>query len=122
LISRSWSPGDKIDLKIKMPVHKVLSHPEVKENQYKLALERGPLVYCAEEADNGSDLFSFKLPLGTEFDSNKEPDLLNGPVVLKGKLKGLKGRKAGVRDEILLIPYYAWAHRGTGKMAVWIHY
>jgi DUF1680 family protein len=115
LISRKWSPDDELVLKMDMPVRKVMAHPEVKEDQFKVALERGPIVYCTEEIDNGKGLFNSKLSLDAQFEPQMEPALLNG-------LVALKGRKIKNQNKVLLIPYYAWAHRGTGKMAVWLPY
>ncbi|MCK4346687.1 MAG: glycoside hydrolase family 127 protein, partial [Bacteroidales bacterium] len=85
VVRRKWGNGDVIELDIPMPVRKVLSNNKVEEDRNKLALERGPLVYCAEGIDNKGKVFNLLLEKETEFDSEYDPDLLNGVTIIKGK-------------------------------------
>jgi DUF1680 family protein len=123
-IRREWRKGDVIELVLPMPVRRVVANDAVKDDAGKVALVRGPLVYCAEWPDNGGHALNLVLaddrPLRAEF----QPDLLNGVVVVKGEaadVPGDPGGRASPRSRpFLAIPYYAWAHRGPGEMAVWL--
>lgn len=109
-ITRTWKKGDKIRLELPMKVQEVVTTKTVAENRGKVAFEYGPLVYCAEQADNAAmDNLSV-----TDKTSLKPVDgtLLGNNVVL------LKGKSAS--KPITLIPYYLWSNRGVGKMKVWI--
>ncbi len=115
-ITRRWSKGDIIELYLPMPVRRVLAHDRVKSNRNKVALIRGPIVYCAEWADNGISVLDMVIPDNAEIKAEYREDLLDGVVVVKGNVSDKKGRKA----ELVAIPYYAWSHRGPGEMAVWL--
>jgi DUF1680 family protein len=104
-----WKTGDVIELDLPMAIRKVESHVEVRDNLGRAALERGPLVYCAEGVDNGGRVSHITIQdvdmLRYEF--NK--DLLGGVGVITDSAK-----------TFIAIPYYAWSHRGVGEMAVWL--
>lgn len=124
-IRRTWKKGDAVELDLPMPVRRVKSHPGVKENEKKIALIRGPLVYCAEWPDNGGHISHLVLEDDVELSAERRDDLLNGVTVIKGKALALFGTEdeKTVRKETLdftAIPYYAWAHRGQGEMSVWL--
>ena len=124
-IEREWKDGDVIELDLPMPVRKVLAHRNVLDNQGKVALERGPLVYCAEGADNDGNVLNLLVHDDAEFTSEYRNDLLNGTVVITGKVLALNrgGDKKSVeqeRHELVAIPYYTWANRGEGEMTVWL--
>ncbi len=106
-IKRKWQAGDRIELFLPMPVLKVKARPEVKDDYGKIALQRGPVVYCFESVDNGPDILKRKVPKNARFVPKFEPDLLGGVVVLKG-------------EGLTAVPYYAWANRGKSLMKVWI--
>ncbi len=108
LEKRSWKQNDKISISFEMPVRKVVSHDLVLANKGKVALERGPLVYCAEEVDNPKGVLNILVPEDEEFTYSFEKDLLGG----LGKIESAT---------LTAIPYFAWAHRGNGEMAVWIN-
>jgi DUF1680 family protein len=114
-IHRTWQDGDVVLLDLPMPVRLVKAHPNVVENNEKIALERGPLVYCVEGIDHAGKALDLVLPENPELSVEFVPDLLNGLVVIKGKVL-LDGN---IR-ELSAIPYYAWSHRGVGEMTVWI--
>lgn len=120
-----------IDLDLDMPVMRVYSHPAVPENIGRVALQRGPLVYCLEEADNGSQLWQVQLPVSAEISEQTEPDLLGGIVTLQADAIRLSvpsdtglylndQAPAAIPTKLKWIPYYAWANRNRGEMMVWL--
>ncbi|MHC4790043.1 MAG: glycoside hydrolase family 127 protein [Planctomycetota bacterium] len=121
---RRWKSGDEIKLDFPMQIRRVLAHPEVQEDVGKVALERGPIVYCLEGLDNGGELEHLMLPDDAPLKADYRPHLLNGVCVIHGRASALRRNQAAsvheTQQEFLAIPYYAWAHRGPGKMAVWI--
>jgi DUF1680 family protein len=124
-IRRTWNKGDTVELNLPMPVRRVLSHPEIKENSGKVALERGPLVYCAEWPDNQGSISNLVLPDDVELQVERRADLFDGVSVIKGQIYALHQGKEEkeiktMQQEFMAIPYYAWAHRGQGEMAVWL--
>jgi DUF1680 family protein len=110
---RTWQKGDRVDVVWPMEARLVLAGDAVKDDAGRAAVERGPLVYCAEGVDNGGSALNAVLPLGADFRTAWRPDLLGGVVVLNSTPRE-KGRP------LILVPYYAWAHRGPGEMAVWL--
>jgi len=111
-LHRKWKPGDMIELGLPMPVRKVLSHEDVKENVGKVALQRGPIVYCFEGADNAGQVLDRALPDDSLLETEFLPDLLGGLVIIKDS--------SAEKRQLTAIPYYAWAHREADEMAVWI--
>lgn len=108
LEKRNWQQNDKISISFEMPVRKVISNDLVLANIGKVAIERGPLVYCAEEVDNPKGVLNNLVPADEKFTYSFETGLLGGI----GKIES---------PTLTTIPYYAWAHRGNGEMAVWIN-
>ena len=124
-IRRTWNKGDTIELVLPMPVRRILANDAVKEDAGKTALQRGPIVFCAEGIDNGGKVLDLALPDGAVFRAEFRPDLLKGVVVLKGRAaaltKAADGKMASQKErDVLFVPYYAWANRGAGEMAVWL--
>jgi len=119
ILNRKWKKGDKIDLSIEMPVRQVMANEHVKADSGKTALERGPLVYCAESIDNDGNILNFCVSGNSKWSIENIPDL-RGITVIKGK-GYLASDQEGSYDEkdFIAIPYYAWAHRGKSEMAVW---
>jgi hypothetical protein len=105
-IRRTWKRGDTIELDLPMPVRRVVAHERVAADSGRVALQRGPLVYCAEGVDNGGRALNLTIPDAASFMAEFRSGLLNGVVIVKGK-------------GFLAIPYYAWANRGPGEMEVW---
>ena len=112
-IHRRWEKGDDVELILPMPVQKIRPNEMVKEDLGKIALQRGPLVYCIEEADNKGGVLNRHLPDGLEFEVEFKPDLLGGINILKSD-------SMAKLPALVAIPYYAWSHRGIGEMTVWI--
>jgi len=124
-IKRAWKKGDVIDLNLPMPVRRVISHEAVKDDAGKVALQRGPIVFCAEGVDNGGKVLNLILPDNAKLEAEFHPDLLKGVVVLKGKAfaaaKSEDGKILSRKEQdFLAIPYCAWANRGQGEMTVWL--
>jgi DUF1680 family protein len=112
-ISRNWEKGDVVELVLPMEVRLVAANEKVAEDRGKVAVECGPLVYCAEETDNAVDVLSATLPAAAAFTKEFDKDLLGGMTLIKAGLADTED------NQITLIPYYAWSNRGIGKMAVW---
>jgi DUF1680 family protein len=113
-LKRKWKQGDRIELNLPMPVRRVQSHENVQDNQGKIALQRGPIVYCFEGADNVGQVLGRALLDGSRLETQFLPDFLGGLVVIKSI--------AVDKSPLTAIPYYSWAHRGAGEMVVWIHH
>ncbi|NLZ73372.1 MAG: glycoside hydrolase family 127 protein, partial [Bacteroidales bacterium] len=123
-IDRRWKKGDKIEIHFDMEPRTVKANHKVEADRGRIAIERGPIVYCAEWADNDFDVLSVFMNLNPKFEVEKKPDLLYGINQLKTNAQILSYDDNGrltTKDVLLkLIPYYAWAHRGQGSMAVWL--
>lgn len=113
VLNNNWKAGDEIQLLFDMPVELVAADYRVKENTGKRAVQRGPLVYCMEEADNGDLINKVTLSPDATFKAEYVPGLLNGVVSLTTPVSG---------ENITLIPYYAWDNREAGQMKVWLDY
>jgi hypothetical protein len=150
-IRRVWKKGDRVEVVFPMDPRRVVAHPSVKDDEGFVAVERGPLVYCAEGTDNGGKALNIVLPDKPALRPEERAGLLGGIVVLTGealaadpsavsRVREAEGKDAAADDEeeappasrrrlapgadlkphrLVLIPYYAWAHRGEGEMAVW---
>lgn len=114
-LDRKWKKGDVIHISLPMKTRRVIAHERVEANQNKVALEHGPLVYCAEWPDNPS-VHDIAIPDDAELKSIFRQDLLNGIATIEGEVTDTSGN---IRN-LVAIPYYAWAHRGEGDMAVWL--
>jgi DUF1680 family protein len=106
VISRTWKPNDLVQIDLPMEVRQVVASKNVKDDIGKAALQRGPIIYCAEWKDNGGKVSNLILPPNTSFKTEFEPNLLGGVNILKSKT-------------FTAIPYYGWANRGKGEMTVW---
>ncbi|WP_071147445.1 glycoside hydrolase family 127 protein [Bacteroides ihuae] len=120
---RTWKKGDKIEINFPMPVRRIKANPNVKDDEGKLAIQRGPIVYCLEGVDQADKhVLNKYIPQNTSFKAQFDKDLLNGVMVLKGKAKevSLNGKEKEVA--FTAIPYSTWNNRGADEMAVWIPY
>jgi len=101
----------------------VIADRKVKADAGRVAVERGPLVYCAEWPDNNGYASNLVLDDAAVLTAEARPDLLNGIMVITGDATAYRyqeGKVTGEKQRLTLIPYYAWAHRGKGEMAVWL--
>lgn len=130
-ITRRWTRGDRIQLTFPMPVQRVRANPAVRDLVGKVAVRRGPIIYCLEEVDNGSNLAAISLPSDAELSSYFDKDLLGGTTVIAGnavrddesawpeKLYCTRKPERKV-VQVKFIPYWKWANRKPGEMRVWI--
>ena len=124
-LERKWVKGDTVQLHLPMPVRQVKANAKVQEDRDMVALQRGPLVYCAEWPDNGGHALNLIIPENVKFESQWRPELLNGIQVVTGNIKALQREDNsrelnGHRHQLVAIPYLAWSNRGPGEMAVWM--
>lgn len=130
-IHRTWERGDRVKLTLPMPVEQIEARPEVSVNGGRVALQRGPVIYCIEKADNGAVLNDIVLSEQPEFQTQFEKDLLDSVVTIRGKAlrrkkldwaTDLYRPKQGEFEpcEIKAVPYFAWDNREPGEMLVWI--
>ena len=129
-IGRQWRKGDTVVLDLPMPVRRIAANPKVAADIGRVALQRGPIVFCLEAVDNGGSVRDIVLPRQAKLKAGFEPDLLGGVTVLRGNAV----RRTAVdwsdvlyqpvpRDEdisIVAVPYHAWDNRKAGEMVVWL--
>lgn len=130
-LKRIWKNGDVVELVLPMMIQRIKAHPNVRTNIGKVALQRGPVVYCLEEIDNGPSLHEIVLPHKSELKSEFDDNLLGGITVITAEAQRYNSPwedelyKANVESQyrpvtVKFIPYYAWANRTSGEMMVWI--
>ncbi|MCH5223055.1 MAG: glycoside hydrolase family 127 protein [Muribaculaceae bacterium] len=123
-IERKWKKGDEVSLHLDMEPRIVRANNKVEADRGRVAVERGPIVYCAEWPDNNFDVLSIFVNQKPQFEVSDHPELLEGIVELTtdGQVLGYdeKGRLVADDVRLTMIPYYAWNHRGSGNMAVWL--
>lgn len=113
VLDRAWRPGDRVELELDMPVQTVRARPEVEADRGRIALQRGPVVYCIEQADNpGLTYDGFRIDAGRACRFEHRRDMLGGIVALQAETE------AG--QVCTLVPYYAWDNREAGFMQVWL--
>ena len=122
-LARNWKKGDEISLSLDMQPRIVKADSLVQDDRGRVAVERGPLVYCAEWPDNNFDITAVLLNQEPEFQATST-DLLGGVTTLATQAQALSytadGRLAATDVTLTLIPYFAWANRGEGNMMVWL--
>lgn len=125
VINKTWEKGDLVLLSMPMPVRKIIAVKAIKENHNRVALQRGPLVYCFEHEDNRGKVMNILIPDDITFKAEFKPDFLNGIVVLQADtpvaVVSADGRNVSTEiNKVTAIPYYSWANRGKGQMQVWM--
>jgi len=123
-ISRKWKKGDVVRVHFDMEPRTVKANYKVEADRGRISVERGPIVYCAEWPDNDFDVLSILMNREPKFNVVERPDLLYGLTQLTTDAQTLNyddnGRLVAEDVKLTLIPYYAWCHRGSGSMAVWL--
>lgn len=122
-LHRHWKRGDVVELVLDMPIQRVTANAQVAADRGRAAVMRGPVVYCFEAADNGGSVQNFVLPAAGEFTAEYRSDLLGGVTVLAGSASALfknKDHDIKLPIQVMAIPYYANANRGTTAMQVWM--
>ncbi|MBM4034491.1 MAG: glycoside hydrolase family 127 protein [Planctomycetes bacterium] len=131
-LSRTWSNGDRVELSLAMPIERVVAHPRVAEDAGKVALQRGPLVFCLEQCDNAAPVRSIILPDEARLTARFDNRLLGGAVLIEGT--GLAPSQGGWKGKLYqpagalslrpvkfrAIPYCLWDNRSPGPMTVWL--
>jgi DUF1680 family protein len=128
LVTREWKDGDRILLELPMGVAEIEANPNVPQDAGRVALKRGPLVYCVEEADNGERLQDLLIAGGARYETEWAPELLGGVNAIRFgafRRKPFDGLYRVWSPEYeavsaTAVPYYAWANRSPGEMAVWL--
>jgi DUF1680 family protein len=123
-VERNWKRGDRISIHFDMPARTVTANSAVAADRGRVAVERGPIVYCAEAVDNNFDIRTAVVNLSPKFEESSSLDL-HGIIRLQTDAQTLTrtadGRLSLSDVKLRLIPYYAWCHRGAGVMAVWLN-
>ena len=120
-LKRVWQPGDEVELSLPMDVRRVRANENVTDDLGKLAIERGPVVYCLEGKDQAdSTVFNKYIPDGAVFTAAFEPELLNGVVTLSASARQVASDGTETDVTVKAIPYSTWNNRGADQMAVWI--
>jgi DUF1680 family protein len=130
-IRRTWQRGDRVELRLAMPAERIEAHPRARQTAGRVALQRGPVVYCLEEADNGADLHGIVLPRNAVLRVAQQPKMLGAVPVITAKARRVDGsdwrstlyRPAGSKTKphtLRAVPYFLWANRKPGEMRVWI--
>jgi DUF1680 family protein len=126
VIKRKWNKGDKIMLDLPMPVRTVIADRRIKDDVGKIAVQKGPVIYCAEWPDNREGkILNLVIDKESGFSTEFAPDLLGGTQIIKtsgiqtkktldGKIENLE------KEQVTLIPYALWNNRGPGQMMVWL--
>ncbi len=126
VLSKRWEAGDEVEIVLPYEIRRIKAHPNIENNRGKMALQLGPLVYCTEWADyENPDIMNLVVKENTELSFGFHPGKLGGVNVISGEAAVLIQGEGPDRGELYpqlftAIPYYSWAHRGPGEMAVWI--
>jgi DUF1680 family protein len=125
VIDREWKKGDQLELILPMEVKTVIARTELKQDDDRIALQRGPLVYCVEGADNNGQAWNLFVPNNASFKTSFQKDLLEGVTTIQFESPTIQvsidGQSVATEVKtITAIPYYAWCNRGQNQMQVWL--
>ncbi len=125
VIEREWKDGDKVDYQLPMEIKKLVSRPALKQNMERMALQRGPIVYCVEGADNNGKAWNILAPMTSNFQTEKFSVLDENVISIVGDLPVIQTNADGSsistqKTKVRAIPYYAWCNRGSNPMQVWL--
>lgn len=134
-ITRDWQEGDTLLLTLPMPVRRVYANPLMRHAAGKIAIQRGPLVYCLEQADNGEELHNLWLPKDATFRLLEGKGILAHQVLIQADGVKRTARSAETQPlwqydhapaesqphTLTFIPWFSWANRGEGEMCVWVN-
>jgi uncharacterized protein len=133
-LNRTWAKGDEVTLSLEMPVERIAPNPQIRQDAGCVALQRGPVVYCLEQVDNGGGLANVVIPRDSRMSSTFDADLFDGVCVITGEASRVEPEKwpgglyqpqslvpyASSKMMFKAIPYCFWANREPGEMRVWI--
>ncbi|WP_020602487.1 glycoside hydrolase family 127 protein [Spirosoma spitsbergense] len=125
VLDRTWQKGDVVEVKLPMPVRQVAARPDVKADKDRIALQRGPLVYCVEGADNEGRAWNMLVPANATFTTKPYQVLNEAVVAIQANVTVVEPASDGLSVQIKpktikAIPYYTWANRGKSPMQVWL--
>jgi DUF1680 family protein len=125
VLEQVWNPGDVVELTLPMEVRQVEASENIKADIGRAAIQRGPLLYCVEGADNKGQAWNILLPANAQFKPLLQPKLLGGVVTLSSVLPVMQPAKDGMSilaqpTNVTAIPYYVWCNRGSNPMQVWL--
>lgn len=125
VVKREWKKGDVIQLNLPMDVQEVAARESITADVDRVALQRGPLVYCVEGADNDGQAWNLLMPENTTFKTSFKKDLLNGVVTIQAEVPAVvfsadNQTVSTQKKTITAIPYYSWCNRGSNPMQVWL--
>ena len=130
-LEREWRNGDALTLDLPMPVERVYAHPNVRYDVGRVALQRGPIVYCLEAQDHAAPVSDITLPGDAPLTRHFDPGLLGGVMVINAEALAIDGAGWGetlYRSQpaqttpcpLTAIPYCVWGNREVGGMTVWV--
>jgi len=124
-LRRPWRKGDTVALNLPMPVRRVVAHEKVADDAGRVALQRGPIVYCIEEYDNKGRVLELLVPDEAALQAEPREGLLGGITVVTGMVLDLDRAADKVSivrkpHKLVAVPYFAWANRDSSMMAVWV--
>jgi DUF1680 family protein len=129
-VKRPWKPGDVVKLMLPMPAERIYANPEVQADIGRVALKRGPIVYCLEGADNAAPMHRIALPRSSAIEARFRSDLLSGVGTLSAPAVSVRAWEAGqlygteapglVPIKLQAVPYSFWSNRESEDMSVWI--
>ncbi len=125
VVEREWKKGDVVEYEMPMNVQFIGARSELKAGMDRLAIQRGPLVYCIEGADNKEGVWNLVLPAGTTFTVSNYQVLNETVKCLQAELSSAMAAADGKgvvieKRKVTAIPYYCWANRGPNAMQVWL--
>jgi DUF1680 family protein len=119
VIDREWKQGDVVSYSIPMSIRRVEANAKVADDAGKVAIERGPIVYCLEGIDNGANVMKLALPDSSKLTETYNSGELSGIVTISGEAQIENGKKV-TAQKFTAIPYFVWNNRGADEMKVWI--
>ena len=125
IINREWKKGDIVMYELPMQTNKVIAREELKQDKGRIAIQRGPVVYCVEGADNNGKAWNIIIPENTKFETIDYKVLDESVKALTAEVPVITVGEDGLslkteKKKIIAIPYYTWANRGKNEMQVWL--
>lgn len=120
VLNRTWKKGDQVDMILPMETRKVKTENTVASNEGLIAIQQGPIMYCAEWPDNNNSTADIVIPSNAQFSTTFKPELLHGINVIQTNVWKNTSTGEKTLQPFTGIPYYSWANRGKGEMSVWL--
>ena len=125
IIDREWKKGDVLEYNLPMQTNKIFARKELKQDDNRIAIQRGPIVYCIEGADNNAKAWNIIIPDNTKFETIDYKVLDESVKAITAEVPVVSVSEDGIslkteKKKIIAIPYYTWANRGKNEMQVWL--